>query len=67
MNFENRVPDETVNYSGEHPLEEFAWLLAGTTALVAAAVAAFGYFAAEIAARLPYAIEREMGEEGAGL
>lgn len=60
MNLENRLPDETVNYSEEHPLKEFAWLLAGVTALVVAAVAVAGYFAAELAARLPYAVEREL-------
>ena len=60
MNLENRVPDETVNYSDEHPLKEFAWLLAGVTALVVAAVAIAGYFAAELAARMPYAVEREL-------
>jgi predicted Zn-dependent protease len=60
VNLENRLPDETVNYSEEHPLKEFAWLLAGVTALVVAAVALAGYFAAELAARLPYAVEREL-------
>lgn len=60
MNLENRLPDETVNYSEEHPLKEFAWLVAGVAALAVAAVVVFGYFAAEVAARLPYAVEREM-------
>lgn len=60
MNLENRLPDETVNYSEEHPLKEFAWLVAGVAALAVAAVLVFGYFAAEVAARLPYAVEREM-------
>lgn len=60
MNLENRLPDETVNYSDEHPLKEFAWLAVGVAAMVVAAVAVLGYFAAEVAARLPYAVEREL-------
>jgi predicted Zn-dependent protease len=60
VNLENRLPDETVNYSEEHPLKEFAWLVAGVGALAVAAVAIAGYFAAELAARLPYAVEREL-------
>jgi len=60
VNLENRLPDETVNYSEEHPLKEFAWLVVGVAALVVAAVVVLGYFAAEVAARLPYAVEREL-------
>ncbi|QJR14758.1 M48 family metallopeptidase [Usitatibacter palustris] len=63
MNYENRVPDETVNYSEEHPLKEFAWLVIGATTAVVVTIAAVGYFAAELAARLPYAVERELVAE----
>ncbi len=59
MRFENPRPDETVNYSTEHPLKEFAWLLAGVGAIVAAAVALAGYFAGELAARVPFRVEKE--------
>jgi Zn-dependent protease with chaperone function len=60
MDLENRLPDETVNYSDEHPLKEFAWLLVGSVATVVVLVLAAGLFAAEIAARLPYAVEHEL-------
>ena len=59
MRFENPPPDETVNYSTEHPLKEFAWLLGGVAAVVAAAVAAAAFFAGALAARVPFAIEKE--------
>ena len=59
MRLENRLPDETVNYSIEHPLKEFAWLLAGVTAVVAAVAASVGYFAGEIAARVPFRVEKD--------
>ena len=59
MQFENRVPDETVNYSTAHPLGEFAWLAVaalGITLVVSAVVALFG---GELAARLPFRTENE--------
>jgi predicted Zn-dependent protease len=59
VQFENRQPDETVNYSTEHPLKEFAWLLGGVAAVVALAVALAGYFAGELAARVPFRVEKE--------
>jgi len=59
VRLENRLPDETVNYSIEHPLKEFAWLLAGVTAVVAAVAASVGYFAGEIAARVPFRVEKD--------
>jgi beta-barrel assembly-enhancing protease len=59
VRFENPHPDETVNYSTEHPLKEFAWLLAGVAAVVAAAVALAGFFAGELAARVPFRVEKE--------
>jgi predicted Zn-dependent protease len=60
VDLENRLPDETVNYTREHPLKEFAWLVVGITAAALAAVALLGYFAAEVAARLPFAVERDL-------
>lgn len=59
MRFENPHPDETVNYSTEHPLKEFAWLLAGVAAVVALAVALAGFFAGDLAARVPFRVEKE--------
>jgi predicted Zn-dependent protease len=62
MQYENRVPDETVNYSTEHPFKEFAWLVAGMFALIAACAALMGFFAGEIAARLPFSVEKDFSK-----
>lgn len=59
MDFENRLPDESVNYSAEHPLKEFTWLVLGVLGTVALAAALIGYFAGEIAARLPFSTEND--------
>lgn len=59
MQYENRQPDETVNYSSEHPLKEFAWLAFGLLGVVALAAALLGFFAGEIASRLPFAVEKD--------
>lgn len=62
MQYENRVPDETVNYSTEHPLKEFAWLVIGTFALIAGGAALISFFAGEIAARLPFSAEKDFSK-----
>jgi predicted Zn-dependent protease len=62
MQFENRVPDETVNYSREHPLAEFAWLVAAVLGLTFVISAVVGFFGGEIAARLPFRTENEFAE-----
>ncbi len=59
MDLENRVPDETVNYSTEHPLREFAWLALGALGTVAIVTALIGFFAGAIAARLPIGTEND--------
>ncbi len=59
MDLENRVPDESVNYSTEHPLKEFTWLVVGALGAVALLTALVGFFAGEIAARLPFSTENE--------
>ncbi|HEU0204155.1 MAG TPA: M48 family metallopeptidase [Burkholderiaceae bacterium] len=59
MRFENPLPDEHVNYSREHPLKELVWLLAGVMLVVAAVASVLGYFAGEIAARVPFRVERD--------
>jgi Zn-dependent protease with chaperone function len=59
MDFENRLPDETVNYSPEHPLREFTWLVVGALGTVALVTALVGFFAGEIAARLPFSTEND--------
>lgn len=59
MQYENRQPDETVNYSTEHPLKEFAWLVFGLLGVVIVAATVLGFFAGEIAARVPFAVEKD--------
>lgn len=59
MQFENRVPDETVNYSHAHPLGEFAWLAVAALGLTLATAALVSFFGGEIAARLPFRTENE--------
>lgn len=58
MRLENRLPDESVNYSIEHPLKEFAWLLAAVVGSILALAIVVGLMAGEIAARLPYRYEQ---------
>lgn len=59
MQYENRQPDESVNYSTEHPLKEFAWLVFGLLGVVVVAVTLIGFFAGEIAARVPFPVEKD--------
>jgi len=62
MQYENRQPDESVNYSREHPLKEFAWLVFGLLGVVMVATALLGFFAGEIAARVPFAVEKDYAQ-----
>lgn len=62
MQYENRAPDETVNYSTEHPLKEFAWLVLGLLGVVIVAATALGFFAGEIAARVPFSVENDYAQ-----
>ena len=59
MQFENRLPDERVNYSTEHPLREFAWLVLGVLGTVAALTTVIAFSAGRIAQRVPFALENE--------
>lgn len=67
MQFENRTPDESVNYSIEHPLKEFAWLVGGVIGSLFIATLLVGYFAGELAARLPYRYEKALAARAAPL
>lgn len=60
MQFENRTPDESVNYSIEHPLKEFAWLVGGVFSSIIILTLLTGFFAGELAARLPYRYEKSL-------
>lgn len=59
MQYENRQPDETVNYNREHPLKEFAWLVFGLLGVVVIAAAVLGFFGGKIAARVPFSVEKD--------
>lgn len=59
MRYEHRQPVEDRHTDDIHPLHEFAWLLIGSLVLLAAGVALAGWFAGEIAARLPFRYERD--------
>ena len=63
MQYENRVPDEHVNYTIEHPLKEFAWLAVGVLGSLLIITLLVGYFAGELAARLPYRFEQSLAGE----
>lgn len=65
MLFENRAPDENVNYSIEHPLKEFAWLAGGVLGSLLIITLLIGFFAGELAARLPYRYEKALAAETA--
>lgn len=65
MQFENRAPDENVNYSTEHPLKEFAWLVGGVLGSLLIITFLIGFFAGELAARLPYRYEKALAAETA--
>lgn len=60
MEYENRLPDENVNYSIEHPFKEFAWLVMGVLGSLMLITLLLGYFAGELAARLPYRYEKAL-------
>ena len=62
MRFENRTPDENVNYSIEHPLKEFAWLVGGVLGSVLILTLLAGFFVGELAARLPYRYEQTLAD-----
>lgn len=62
MRFENRTLDENVNYSIEHPLKEFAWLVGGVLGGVLILTLLAGFFVGELAARLPYRYEQALAD-----
>ena len=65
VQFENRAPDEHVNYGTEHPLKEFAWLAGGVLGSLLLITLLIGFFAGELAARLPYRYEKALAAETA--
>jgi predicted Zn-dependent protease len=59
MRLENRLPAEGINATREHPLKEFAWLVGGAAALVAA-LAILSYGAQWLAPRIPFEYEERL-------
>lgn len=60
MKLENRPPAEGINASHENPLREFAWLLAGSIALLVGAALLLSLGAQWIAPRIPYKYEAKL-------
>ncbi|MDQ8023915.1 MAG: M48 family metallopeptidase [Moraxellaceae bacterium] len=59
MRYAYRQAAEDRHTDDIHPLHEFAWLLIGSLVLLVAGVLLAGWFAGEIAARLPFRFERQ--------
>ena len=62
MKLSNRRPDEGINATDEHPLREFAWLMAGTVAAVIAAVFLVTVGARWLAPKVPYRYEARLAQ-----
>lgn len=59
---ENRLPAEGINSSDEHPLREFAWLVAAALVTLALTVLLVGWAARWLAPQLPFAVEVGLAE-----
>lgn len=57
MRLENRLPEEGINSSREHPLREAAWLIGAVLASFALALALIGLGARWLAPKLPFSVE----------
>lgn len=57
---ENRLPAEGINSSRENPLKEFAWLVAGSIAVIVILVFTVSLAAQWIAPRIPYKYEAKL-------
>ena len=60
MQYQNPLPDESVNYSKEHPLKEFAQLLIGVGVVIFIAIATLNFFAGKLAHYIPFEYEKSM-------
>jgi Zn-dependent protease with chaperone function len=59
---ENRLPDEGINSSDEHPLKEFAWLVTAALVTLAVVVVLVGWGARWIAPKIPFRHEVALAE-----
>jgi predicted Zn-dependent protease len=60
---ENRLPDEGINSSDEHPLKEFAWLIGGTLVTLAVVIVLVGWGAGWLAPKLPFRYEVALAQK----
>jgi hypothetical protein len=60
VRLENRLPAEGINASHEHPLKEFAWLVASIAAALIAFVTLLAYTAQWLAPLIPFEYERRL-------
>ncbi len=60
---ENRLPDEGINSSDEHPLKEFAWLVTAALVTLAIVVVVVGWGARWAAPKIPFRHEVALAEK----
>jgi len=63
VKLDNRLPEEGINASREHPLKEFAWLLGGAAVVLTLAAFAISLGARWIAPRIPYEYEARLAKD----
>jgi beta-barrel assembly-enhancing protease len=59
---ENRLPAEGINSSSEHPLKEFAWIVAASVVTLLMVVALVGWGARWLSPMLPFSAETRLAE-----
>lgn len=60
---ENRLPDEGINTSNEHPLREFAWLLIAGFLTFGLLLAALSWTASWLAPKIPFRYEQALAQQ----
>ena len=60
---ENRLPDEGINTSNEHPLREFAWLLIAGLVTFGALLVVLSWSAAWLAPKIPFRYELALAQQ----
>jgi beta-barrel assembly-enhancing protease len=60
---ENRLPDEGINTSDEHPLREFAWLIAAGMIGFGALLALLSWSASWLAPKIPFRYEQALAQQ----
>jgi len=62
MNYENRQVPEPINYTDEHPLKDFLWLLGAVALLIAALLLVVHLCAKLLAPFIPFEYESKISE-----